>query len=65
VAAGTQTAIWICLAIAGGGALMTLAVFILGAERLQAPDLESWTQGETAWEATPLLSRLRDTKRGR
>ena len=59
-----QTAVWICLAIAAGGVLATLAVFILGAERLQAPDLESWTHGEPAWESTPLFSRLRGKKDG-
>jgi hypothetical protein len=61
-AAGTQTAIWICLAIAAGGALVTIALFVLGGERLQAPDLETWTDGEPAWDSTPLLSRLRGKK---
>ena len=42
-AAGTQTAIWICLAIAVAGALGTVALFVLGGERLQAPDLKTWT----------------------
>ena len=63
MAAGTETAIWICLAIAAGGLLLTLAIFILGGERLQKPDLESWTHGEPAWESTPLFSRLRGKKR--
>jgi MFS family permease len=59
-AAGTETAIWICLAIAAGGALASLAVFILGGERLQAPDLKAWNdEGEPAWESTPLFGRLR------
>jgi hypothetical protein len=59
-AAGTQTAIWICLAIAVGGVLATLAVFVLGRGRLQAPDLETWqNDGEPAWESPPLLARLR------
>jgi hypothetical protein len=40
----------------------TLAVFILGGERLQTPDLESWTNGEPAWESTSLFSRLRGKK---
>jgi MFS family permease len=61
-AAGTQTAIWICLAIAAGGALVTIALFVLGGERLQAPDLDTWTDGEPAWDSTPLFSRLRDKK---
>lgn len=46
--------------LATGGSTL----FILGAERLQAPDLESWTQGEPAWESTPLFSRLRGKKDG-
>jgi MFS family permease len=61
-AAGTQAAVWICLAIAAGGFLVTLAVFVLGAERLQDPDLETWTNGEPAWESTPLFSRLHGKK---
>jgi hypothetical protein len=62
-AAGTETAIWICLAIAAGGTVVGLAVFVLGGERLQAPDLERWNNdGEPAWESTPLLSRLRSKK---
>jgi MFS family permease len=64
MAAGTQTAVWICLAIAAGGVLATVAIFVLGAERLQAPDLETWTHGEAAWESTPLLGRLRGKKDG-
>ena len=40
------------------------SVFILGAERLQAPDLETWTHCEPAWESTPLFSRLRGKEDG-
>jgi hypothetical protein len=59
-AAGTQTAIWICLAIAAAGALAALAIFILGGQRLQVPELEAWDHdSEPAWESAPLLSRLR------
>jgi MFS family permease len=61
-AAGTQAAIWICLAIAAGAGLVIVAVFVLGGERLQTPDLETWTDGEPAWESTPLFSRLRGKK---
>lgn len=61
-AAGTQAAVWICLAIAGGGLLVAVAIFVLGAERLQVPDLETWTDGEPAWESTPLFSRVRGKK---
>jgi hypothetical protein len=53
-----------CLGIAGTGALAALAVFVLGGERLQAPDLETWDHdGEPAWESTPLLSRPRGKKK--
>jgi hypothetical protein len=58
-AAGTETAVWICLAIAAAGAVATAAVFVLGAGRLQVPDLETRTHGEPAWDSTPLLARLR------
>jgi MFS family permease len=58
-AAGTETVVWICLAIAAGGALIALALLALGGERLQKPDLERWTKGEPAWESTPLFKRLR------
>lgn len=61
-AAGTRAAIWICLIIAAAGALATIAVFALGGERLQVPDLETWTRGEPAWDSTPLLARLRGKK---
>ncbi len=59
LAAGTRAAVWICLAIAGGGGLTATAVFALGSGRLPSPDLESWTQGEPAWASPPLLARLR------
>jgi MFS family permease len=58
-AAGTEAAIWICLAIVAGGALVIGALFFLGGERLQVPDLETWAHGEPAWDSTPLFSRLR------
>jgi MFS family permease len=65
-AAGTQTAIWICLGIAVAGVAGTVTVFVLGGERLQAPDLKTWTHdGEVAWDSTPLLARLRDKKADR
>ncbi|HEX4093067.1 MAG TPA: MFS transporter [Trebonia sp.] len=64
-AAGTQVAVWVCLAIAVAGAVGALAVFVLGGERLQAPDLQAWNDdGEPAWESTPLLGRLRGKKGG-
>jgi MFS family permease len=65
-AAGTQTAIWICLAIAVAGVVVSVTLFVLGGERLQAPDLKTWTDdGEVAWDSTSLLARLRDKKADR
>jgi MFS family permease len=61
-AAGTETVIWICLAIAAGGALIALSVFTLGGQRLYKPDVERWTKGEPAWKSAPLLSRVRSRK---
>jgi hypothetical protein len=58
-AAGIRAAIWICLAIAVGGVLVALGIFVLGGGRLQAPDLDAWSDGERAWESPPLLGRLR------
>jgi MFS family permease len=59
-AAGTRTAIWICLAIAAGGALAATAVFLLSGGRLRKPDLKRWQEeGETAWTSPPLLSLVR------
>lgn len=64
-AAGTLTAIWICLAIAVAGVAGTVTLFVLGGERLQA-GLKTWTRdGEVAWDSTPLLARLRDKKADR
>jgi hypothetical protein len=57
---GTKTAIWICFAIAIGGALIAASLFVLGRARLQAPDLEPWLEGEQpAIESPPLGARIR------
>jgi MFS family permease len=61
-AAGAETVIWICLAIAAGGTLIALSVFVFGGERLYKPDVERWTKGEPAWESGPLFRRVRDSK---
>jgi MFS family permease len=57
-AAGTRSAIWICLAITIGGVVSATALFVLSGGRLQKPDLERWTEGEPAWNSPPLLSGL-------
>ena len=58
-AVGTQAGIWICLAIAAGGGLAALALLVAGGGRLQVPDLDRWSAGETAWQSPPLLGRFR------
>jgi hypothetical protein len=41
----------------------TVTLLVLGGERLQAPDLKTWTDdGELAWDSTTLLARLRGKK---
>ena len=59
-AAGTPVAMWVCFGLAGGGALISAFVFLLGRVRLQRPALEQWEDGEgPAWESPPLGARLR------
>ena len=48
------------------GVAGTVTLFVLGGERLQAPDLETWSgDGELAWDSRPLLARLRGKKADR
>lgn len=56
---GVTVSIWICLGIAGAGAVGGSAVFLLGQRRLQTPDLAVWQDGEPAWTSNRLLARLR------
>jgi hypothetical protein len=42
--------------------VLAAPVFVVGGERRQTPDLETWTDGEPACESTPLFSRLRGKK---
>jgi hypothetical protein len=59
-AAGTATAIWVCLGLAGGGGIVALCLFVLGRGRLQPPDLETWERGEEpALHSPPLAARIR------
>jgi len=63
-ASGTRTAMWICFAIAAGGALIAAGLFLLGRARLQAADLEPWLEGESpAIESPPLLAAVRGQPR--
>ncbi|HEX6457350.1 MAG TPA: MFS transporter [Thermoleophilaceae bacterium] len=57
---GTKTAIWICLGIAVAGAAISALVVLLGRARLQAPDLDTWLEGEgPAIDSPPLLAAVR------
>ncbi len=59
-AAGTATALWICLGIAAAGFLGGTACYLAGKGALEAPDLERWrATDEPAWRSPPVLSRLR------
>jgi MFS family permease len=58
--AGVQTALWVCFALAAGGALVASYIFVLGRARLQKPDLERWDEGkEPAWDSPPLAAGIR------
>jgi hypothetical protein len=60
---GIETALWVCLAIAGSGLIVALYVFALGRARLQRPDIESWQEGDgPAWYSPPLAAGIRDPK---
>src|SRR3954451_16525665 len=60
-AAGIRGAVWICFAIAAGGAVVAVSVFLLGRARLKRPDVERWLEGEEpALESPPLLAGLRE-----
>jgi hypothetical protein len=57
---GVQIALWVCFALAVGGALVAAYVFVLGRARLERPDLERWEQGdEPAWHSPPLAAGIR------
>jgi MFS family permease len=63
-AAGLRTAMWVCLGLVGGGALVVLAVYLAGGQRPQTPRLEAWLDGSgTAKDSHPLAARLRDGPR--
>jgi hypothetical protein len=59
-AEGLRTGVWVCLGIAGGGALAALYLHVLGRVRLRAPRLESWLEGEgPALDSPPLAAGIR------
>jgi nucleotide-binding universal stress UspA family protein len=55
-----STALWICLALAVGGAVAGVLLYQLGGVRPPAPALQRWMDaGEPAWESPPLLAAIR------
>jgi hypothetical protein len=59
-AAGIESAVWVAVAIAFGGAALALAIFSWGGARLQRPDVDAWLEGEDpAIHSPPLGARLR------
>lgn len=58
--AGTGTALWIGFALAVGGALFGILVYLLSGARPQTPDLDRFLDGDfPAWYSPPLLARIR------
>lgn len=57
---GTQTAIWICLAIACAGAFAATYLFVLARARPHHPQIERWLDGsEPAFQSPALAAALR------
>jgi MFS family permease len=64
--AGTGIALWIGLGLAIGGAVIGVAIYVLGGARPQAADLEAFVEGESpGWYSPPLLARVRSGLRAR
>ncbi len=64
--AGTGIALWIGLALAVGGALLGVAIYLLGGARPQAADIDSFLSGASAaWYSPPLLAKLRQSPTAR
>jgi MFS family permease len=58
--AGTAIALWVGVALALGGALSAVVVYVLGGARPQTPDIERFMDGEgPAWYSPPLLAAVR------
>jgi MFS family permease len=62
-AAGIRTALWVCLGLSGGGALLAISLYALGGVRPPAPSLQRWFGGDTAWDSPPLLAAIRSARR--
>jgi nucleotide-binding universal stress UspA family protein/MFS family permease len=58
--AAFNTTLWVCFALAVGGAVVGVLLYLLGGVRPPAPALTTWMGGqEPAWESPPLLATLR------
>jgi nucleotide-binding universal stress UspA family protein len=58
--AAWDTALWICFGLAAGGAVVGVALYLLGGVRPQAPALLPWMEGqEPAWDSPRLLAAVR------
>jgi MFS family permease len=63
--AGTEIALWVGFGLATGGAVIGVALYVLGGARPQAPDLDRFLAGEApAWYSPPLLARLKRSRAG-
>lgn len=57
---GTRIALWIGLGFAIGGAVIPLAIYLLGGARPETPQLDRFMfQDEPAWHSPPLLAAVR------
>jgi MFS family permease len=64
--AGTGIALWIGFALAIGGGVAAVLLYVLGRARPQTPDLERFMAGEApAWYSPPLLAGIRNRPRRR
>jgi hypothetical protein len=63
-AEGTRIGVWLCFAIAAGGALVAGYLYVLGRVRLRAPKLERWLEGEgPAFDSPPLAAGIRGERK--
>ena len=57
---GTGIVLWIALGLTLGGMVVVVLLYVLGAARPQAPDLDRFMSGQApAWDSPPLLARVR------